>query len=380
MRRLSVGVVGLGTIAQTQHLPNLARLEHLFRVSALADISPRLTAAVAARLPGPVFTSADWREVCRHPEVEAVLLLTPGAHQRMSEAALSARKHVFSEKPLCLTVAGARRLAGLASESDRVLQVGYMKLHEQVIPEFLAELEMIGRHRLIRHTVCHPSHRSQFSHADVLGFDDGDRSVLDAAEVYESARTAEAIGDLPDRWGRLYRKFLVGSMIHTVALVRNAWEELPRTTSAEMWPASPPRPEDQPPSLFIRGEMADHTRVELSWLWLPARPVYRETLEVHGTEGSLELRLPQPYLRERAAHLTVRRRKMTTRRGGGPETAFVREMRAFHSAITTGNHPCDAEGAAADLAWLQGALAALATGAGLSPGGEAARNVAFPAR
>lgn len=379
MTRIPVGVVGLGTIAQTQHLPNLARLDRLFRVRAVADISPGLTAAVAERLPGPVFTSTDWRDVCRHREVEAVLLLTPGAHQRMSEAALSARKHVFSEKPLCLTVAGASRLAGLASEKGRVLQVGYMKLHEQVIPEFLAGLEMIGAHRLIRHTVCHPSHRSQFSHADVLGFDDGDRSVLDAAEAYESARTAEAIGDLPDRWGRLYRKFLVGSMIHTVALLRTAWDDLPRITSADMWPPSPPRPEDQPPSLFVSGEMADQSRVELSWLWLPSRPAYRETLEVHGTEGSVELRLPQPYLREEAAHLTVRRRETTARRGGGPEAAFVRELRAFHSAVTTGDHPSDAEGAAADLAWLQEVLAALATGAGLSPGGEARRFAASPA-
>ena len=45
---------------------------------------------------------------------------------------------------------------------------------------------------------------------------------------------------------------------------------------------------------------------------------------------------------------------------GGSETAFVRELRSFHNAITTGVHPQDALGAATDLAWLQGMLSVLA--------------------
>ncbi len=370
VNRISVGVVGLGTIAQAQHLPNLVLLDDLFRVAAVADLSASLTTAIADRLPGRVFTSTDWREICGHPEVEAVLLLTPGAHQRMSQEALSAGKHVFSEKPLSLTVAGAKHLASLADDAERVLQIGYMKLHEQVFPHLMAGLEMIGRHRLIRHTVYHPSHQSQFAHVDLLRFNDADQSVLEAEEVYELARTSEAIGHLPHQWGRLYRKFLVGSLIHTVSLLRTARGELPRITLAEMWPTSPPRPADQPPSLLVWGELADHTRVELSWLWLPSHPSYQETLEVHGTEGSLELSLPQPYLRHPIADLIIRHRQKKTRHGGDAESAFVRELRAFHTAITTGGHPQDALGAAADLAWLQEMLATLTRRDGLTAGGE----------
>lgn len=209
MKPVSVGVVGLGTIAQTQHLFNLALLNDLFRVVAVADLSARLTATIAERLPAPVFASTDWREICAHPEVEAVLLLTPGAHRIMTEEALLAGKHVFSEKPLSLTVAGANLLATLARQTGRVLQVGYMKLYEQVFSDLVAGLELIGLLRLIRHTVYHPSHRSQFAHLDLLRFDDVDQSTLDAAADYELERTAEAIGDLPDQWGSLYRKFLV---------------------------------------------------------------------------------------------------------------------------------------------------------------------------
>ena len=38
----------------------------------------------------------------------------------------------------------------------------------------------------------------------------------------------------------------------------------------------------------------------------------------------------------------------------------MRELRAFHTAITSGVHPQDALGAATDLAWLQGMLSVLA--------------------
>ena len=369
---IPVGVIGLGTIAQTQHLPNLLQLDSLFRVSAVADISPRLTAAIADRLPGPVFTSTDWREVCNHPAAEAVLLLTPGAHQMMSEESLLAGKHVFAEKPLSLTVAGTEHLATLAKEKDRVLQIGYMKLHEQVLPHLVAGLEAIGDLRLIRHSVHHPSHHSQHAHADILSFDDSDQAVLDTAETYELAHTAEAIGDLPNHWGRLYRKFLAGSLIHTVSLLRTAFGELPRITFAEIWPAAALRPEGEPPSLFARGELANQTRVEMSWLWLPSYPAYQERLEVHGTEGSLQLSLPQPYLRHRTADLTIHHRQAAARHRGSTDSAFLRELRAFHHAITTGDHGEDASDTAADLACLQRILATLVQSADLSPGGEAA--------
>ena len=51
----------------------------------------------------------------------------------------------------------------------------------------------------------------------------------------------------------------------------------------------------------------------------------------------------------------------------------MRELRAFHTAITSGVRPQDALGASTDLAWLQGMLSVLALWAGLSPEGEAQR-------
>ena len=368
VKRVSVGVVGLGAVAQAQHLPNLLSLDDLFRIEAVGDLSPRLTAFIADRLPGPVFTSTDWQDICGHPQVEAVLLLTPGAHQKMSEQSLRWGRHVFAEKPLSLTAEDALRLAAVAETTRRVLQVGYMKVHEQVFSRFTAGLDEIGQHRLIRHTVCHPTHRSQLSHLEIVRFDDADQTILKAAEAHEEACVNRAIGNLPADWNRIYRKFLVGSMIHTVSVLRTAWGELPRITLAEMWPPSTSRPRDQPPSLHIRGVLSDGGRVELNWLWLPSSPSYRETLEAHGDKGSLEVSFPQPYLRHSGADLTISNQEGLTHCRGGSETAFVRELRAFHTAIITGDHPRDARDTAVDLAWLRQTLDSMASRAGLGRG------------
>ena len=372
-RRIPVGVIGLGTIAQIQHVPNLALLESLFRVTAVADISPRLARAVADRLPGAVFTSTDWREVCARPDVEGVLVLTTGSHERIAEGALRAGRHVFAEKPLCLTVEGAERLHRMASGSGLVLQVGYMKLHEGILPDLRAGLGAVGDLRLVRHSVYHPDDPVCLGPAETLGFDDADPSILSDAAAFEKRRTAEALGELPGGWGRLYREVLAASFIHTVSFVRGVMGGLPRLTSADLWPPPPPRPPDQPPCLLARGEFPDQTRVEMTWLWLPSSPAYRESFEVHGTRGSLELRFPNPYLRGVAASLTVKSRTTVARQTGGAESAFLRELRHFHGAIVSGDHPTDALGARDDAAFLQEMVAALARMNGLAAGGEAGR-------
>ena len=370
-RPIRLGIVGLGSIAQIQHLPNLARMEDLFRVTAVGDLSPQLNRAIADRLPGTVHTSTDWREICAHPRVEAVLVLTSGAHEQVTEEALRAGKHVFAEKPLCLTAEAAERLHTLASASDLTIQVGYMKLHEEVLPELRLGLEMIGDLRLIRHTVCHPEDAVCLEHTETLRFDDIDHRVLTEAAGFEQRRTTEALGCLPAEWGRLYREVLAASFIHSVSFLRGVLGKLPRITSADLWPPSPPRPSDTPPNLSARGVYPDHTRVEMTWLWLPERPAYRETFEAHGTAGSARLSFPNPYLHDRAASLTITREKTVTRHEGGIQTAFFRELRHFHRAITTGHHPSDAPGAAEDLSFLQDMVASLVRETGQTAGGEA---------
>ncbi len=375
--KVSLGIIGLGTIAQTQHLPNISELDDRYRITAVADISPRLVAAIAAEMPWDVATSRDWRDICANADVDAVLLLTPGGHEVMTEAALVADKHVFAEKPLCLTVAAATRLNALARDRGLVLQVGYMKPYESALDELGRRLGDIGDRRLVRHTVYHPEREPQLAHTTVLSFDDIDAGALGGVAQHAETRTVEAIGEPPQQWGRLYRSVMQGSLIHTVSLIRLIFGELPAISGSRLWPAAQFGPDvgfgpenTDPPSVQVTGTLGDRTRVEMNWLWLPNYPAYREVLEIVGTAGSMDLDLPPPYVRERAAELTVRSVDGVDQHGGGTDSAFVHELVAFHAAITDGTVLDDALGAAADTAWLQEALAAMTAADGVVLGGE----------
>src|SRR5262249_2193157 len=77
-KRLRVGVVGAGVIAQVMHLHYLTELSDLFEVTAICDLVPENAQACASRYGiGAVYS--DWRELVASP-VDAVLVLTSGSH------------------------------------------------------------------------------------------------------------------------------------------------------------------------------------------------------------------------------------------------------------------------------------------------------------
>ena len=112
MEKLGIGVVGCGNISMT-YLRNAA----LFRdveLRACADLSPDLARSRAAEYG---IRAEPVEKLLAAADVDLVLNLTvPNAHFDISMAALSAGKHVFTEKPLAATVDEGRRLV---READR---------------------------------------------------------------------------------------------------------------------------------------------------------------------------------------------------------------------------------------------------------------------
>lgn len=118
-RPKGVGIIGCGNISGIYF-----QAGHTFRaiqVVACADLD-REKAEAKAREFG-VQAASSTEELLNDARVEIVLNLTvPGAHFSVSRAALEARKHVYVEKPLSLTLAEGRELVELAAE--RGLRLG----------------------------------------------------------------------------------------------------------------------------------------------------------------------------------------------------------------------------------------------------------------
>ena len=379
MNRLRVGVVGLGAIAQAIHLPNLLRLWDRFEIVHVCDLDDDLASRIASTLGPAVRSSGDPTAVCDDANVDAILILASGPHAPLSSAALDAGKHVFVEKPLSLTVAEATQLGQAARSVERVVQVGYMKLYDPVVPKAMAEAQSIADPRLLRITVLHPTEASQQRHLSIRR-SRVPAAALDASRAYEAEMTRLAIGDLPPQFGWLYRDVALGSMIHQVALARRLAGRLPQDVLfADAWPfdgEQPGAPRGDPPTIVAMGEIAPGFRLELDWVWLPADLDYSERYELFGPDARLSLEMPTPYALDQRAVLRIERstdsERSATRTVADYRTGFQAELEAFHDAVTAGPpFPSGADEAADDTRFLQRLVAHLANRRGFAAGGEA---------
>lgn len=144
---VSVGLIGLGEVAQLMHLPLLAD-DDRFRIAAVTDVSPSLTAYIAERYGVPRQpASAD--ALIADPDIDAIFILTPDhLHAELLEKAMRAGKHVFIEKPACLNEAQLAPLLELDRNNDKIVFVGYMRRFSR---PFLELKKRLPDHRDIRH-------------------------------------------------------------------------------------------------------------------------------------------------------------------------------------------------------------------------------------
>ena len=114
MRKIGVGIIGCGTIADV-YLTNLTQhFEHV-EVVAVADLFEEKARQAAEKY--GIGKSGSVDGLLADPAVEIVLNLTiPAAHYSVNKQILEAGKHAYCEKPLALKYEEAEELAALASE------------------------------------------------------------------------------------------------------------------------------------------------------------------------------------------------------------------------------------------------------------------------
>jgi predicted dehydrogenase len=82
---------------------------------------------------------ADWRDLLRDPEVDAVYVATPvRLHPEHTAAAAEAGKHVLCEKPMALDVAGCERMLSAARARRVRLGVAYYRHHYPIVARLRA--------------------------------------------------------------------------------------------------------------------------------------------------------------------------------------------------------------------------------------------------
>jgi myo-inositol 2-dehydrogenase/D-chiro-inositol 1-dehydrogenase len=157
MERVRIGILGAGRIG-TIHAENLVRRVPDVEVVAIADV--RYEAAQrCARALGIPKAYAQPDPIFDDPTVDAVFICTStDTHAPLIEAAATAGKHIFCEKPIALELPAIDRALAVVRRAGVKLQVGFNRRFD---PNFARVREAIvagtiGRPHLLRITSRDP--------------------------------------------------------------------------------------------------------------------------------------------------------------------------------------------------------------------------------
>lgn len=125
MKKLKIGIVGCGGIANNKHLPAIKKNGHFEAVAFCDLIEERAVKAKEDYGTEDARVYTDYQELIKE-DLDAVYVLTPNnAHAPVTIAALKAGKHVMCEKPMAKTYAEAKEMAETARQTGKILTIGY---------------------------------------------------------------------------------------------------------------------------------------------------------------------------------------------------------------------------------------------------------------
>jgi|SRR5699024_2955747 len=125
-KKLKVGIVGCGGIANGKHLPSLSKLESVELVAFCDVIKERATEACDTYGVEGAQVYEDYTKLLEDESIDVVHVLTPNiSHSEISIAAMEAGKHVMCEKPMAKTSEEAKKMIDTAKKTGKKLTIGY---------------------------------------------------------------------------------------------------------------------------------------------------------------------------------------------------------------------------------------------------------------
>ncbi len=117
---IRIGFVGAGANSRKHHIPKL-KAQPGVELAGVANRS-KASGEQVSREFGIARVYADWRELVRAPDIDAVCIGTwPNTHCEITRAALAEGKHVLCEARMAMNVAEARTMLDAARRAPRLI-------------------------------------------------------------------------------------------------------------------------------------------------------------------------------------------------------------------------------------------------------------------
>jgi predicted dehydrogenase len=312
-RRLRVGVLGAGPIAQFAHLEACVKARNA-DLYAICDAAPDLLARIA---PGymPQKTFTDYDAMLADPELEAVIVATSDAwHVPMSIEALEAGKAVLCEKPLGVSVEEVERLREVVRRTGKVLQVGHMKRFDpglEAAKRFIDD--GIGEVLALKAWYCDSTHR--YTMTDAV-----QPLVITSTQQKKPAGNPKA--DLRRYFMLAHGSHLVDTARFLCGEIANVRARLSERYGAYCW--------------FVETDFANGTLGHLD-LTVAVRMDWHEGFQLYGEHGSIIAKTYNPWYYKSSDVDIFDERDATTRRVLGADGHFFRrQLEGFAATVLTG--------------------------------------------
>jgi len=286
MAKVRIGFVGVGGMGQTAHLRNYVTIDDC-QVVAIAELRQETGRLVATRY-GVAKVYADHRQMLAAEQLDGIVASQPfSRHAVLLPDLYRAAKHVFTEKPLAVSVEAGEKLAKQAAEAKCVHMVGY---HKRSDPATMYARKVIDEWRQTKRMGALKYVRILMPAGDWIT--SGFVGLLNAGDKAPPLEHEPRPAGMDEATAREYVSF-VNYYIHQVNLMRHLLGEPYKVTYAE-------------PSgvlMAVRSASGVAGAIEMT--------PYRTTIEweesalIAFEKGYIELRLPAPLATHRCGTVEI---------------------------------------------------------------------------
>ncbi|MFD2115158.1 Gfo/Idh/MocA family protein [Paenibacillus yanchengensis] len=295
--KIKVGVIGLGEVAQTIHLPVLQQLQEQFEVVAICDVSPTLVETIGNHYQVP-HRYEKVEDLVENANLEAIFVLNSDEyHADCIVQAVRRGLHVFVEKPMCLTISDAERIIEEKNKAQVNVMVGYMRRYSPAYQQAVKEIQSLDKINFARFKdIIGPNSFFIGQTNHVHRFQDvADHLVADRA-MRGQVQVGEALGSLAEKYYHTYRQ-LGGLASHGLSAMRGMLGMPDKVIAAARWR------NDQHfmNAVFQYGDYMVHYETGVD-----NQGRFDAAIEVHGDLKTVEVQYDTAYIRHLPTTLTIK--------------------------------------------------------------------------
>ncbi len=130
-KKLRIGIIGCGGIANGKHMPALKNCSDLAEMVYFCDLVLSRAEEAAKKYGTPdAKVCTDYKELIADETIDVVHVCTPNrSHSFITVDALEAGKHVMCEKPMAINAEEAQKMLDAAKRTGKKLTIGYQNRH-----------------------------------------------------------------------------------------------------------------------------------------------------------------------------------------------------------------------------------------------------------